>query len=75
MPESRPIGLCRPVISCFRHLESRNLNDLVLILFCLERDARSLVRPQKFPRTALPLAGEGAPFLVWLFRFYRFGRP
>ena len=42
MPESRPTRLCRPVITCFRPLESNNLNDLVLVLFCVGRERGSV---------------------------------
>jgi hypothetical protein len=39
--KSLPIRLRRPVITCFLGLESRNLNDLVLISFFLARETRA----------------------------------
>ena len=38
--KSLPIRLIRPAPSCFLKAESRKLKRLVLILFCLARDAR-----------------------------------
>ena len=38
------IRACRPVITCFSGPESNNLNDLILIRFCLAREGAKVQR-------------------------------
>ena len=52
------IPFSRPVITCFLYPESRNLNGLVLILFCLARARARALRQQELRQPARPGAAH-----------------
>jgi hypothetical protein len=57
MPEIVSDLFCRPAITCFPNLESRNLNGLTLILFLPRARARArALRQQELRLPALPAA-------------------